>query len=76
VLALLFMRLPSRATSSPFGLHWCSVRVSNSYSNGGASSINGKSCAVNEPGTVCCQDDNRFCYLVGRSRTTRRRLGS
>lgn len=44
--------------------------------DGGAPSIHGEFCAVNETGTVCRQKGNRVRNFVGRSRTARGRLGS
>src|SRR5213080_2677947 len=42
---------------------------------GGAASVYGEFCAVNETGTIRCQEDDGFGNLVGGSRTASRRLG-
>src|SRR5438445_12787762 len=44
-------------------------------SNGGAPSINGELCPMNETGTIRGQEDNGFGNLVRCSRTVRRSLG-
>src|SRR6266567_1838135 len=53
----------------------CPVRLVNFYSDGGAPSIHGEFCAVNEAGTVCRQEDNCFCNFLGCCRTPRGGLG-
>ncbi len=45
------------------------------FSNGGAPSVDGEFCAVNETGTIRRQEDDSLGDLVRRSRAARRRLG-
>ncbi len=51
------------------------LRLSPQFSNGGAPSVDGECCAVNETGTIRRQEDNGLRNLVRCSRAARRRLG-
>jgi hypothetical protein len=54
----------------------CPVAIVDCRSDGSAPSIHGEIRAVNEAGTVCGKEDNRFSNFVGRCRTTGGGLGS